>query len=48
MSVKGFNGCFCLDAQGHLDKGEAFGAARIAITDHMDLLDLAMSFEYLA
>ena len=48
MSVKGFNSCFCLDAQGHLDKREAFGAARIAIMDHMDLLDLAMSFECLA
>ena len=48
MSVKGFNSCFCLDAQGHLDKGEAFGTARIAIIDHMDLFDLAMSFENLA
>ena len=32
----------------HFHKGEPFGAARIAITDHMDLADLAMSFERVA
>ena len=32
----------------HFNKGEPFGAVRIAITDHMDLLDMAMSFERLA
>ena len=32
----------------HFNKGEPFGAVRIAITDHMDLLDMAMNFERLA
>ncbi len=32
----------------HFNKGEPFGAACIAITDHMYLLHLAMGFESLA
>ena len=33
QSVESFNGCFCLDAYRHLDKGEAFRAASIMVTD---------------
>ena len=45
LSVEGFNGCICLVVQGHLNEGEAFGAARITVTNDGHRIHLAVGTE---
>ena len=47
LSIERIDGCFCLNTQRHFDKGEAFRAAGVTVTDYGYRTHLAVTSEEL-